>query len=91
MDQSIEAIYENGVFRPQEPVHIANGERVTLIVSSKPNTTDLSDVADLLDEAYIKSCGERSRNAPLLDEVRKSLTGFGGSLSEFICQERDER
>ena len=91
MNRAIEAIYENGVFRPQEPVHIANGERVSLIVSSRPDTTDLSDVADLLDDAYIESCNERSRNTPLLDEVRKSLSGFGGSLSEFICQERDER
>jgi predicted DNA-binding antitoxin AbrB/MazE fold protein len=91
MSQTIEAIYENGVFRPQEPVNIANGERVSLIIASKSSSADLTDIADLLDVEYMEACCRESRDAPLLEDVRKTLRVFGGSLSDFIGEERDER
>lgn len=91
MSQTIEAIYENGVFRPQEPVHVANGERVSLIIASKSNSADLTDVADLLDVEYMETCCRESGDAPSLEETRKALNVFGGSLSDLICEERDER
>jgi predicted DNA-binding antitoxin AbrB/MazE fold protein len=91
MSQTIDAIYENGVFRPQEPVNVANGERVSLIIASTSTSADLADVADLLDLEYMETCCRESRDAPLLEETRKMLSVFGGSLSDIICEERDER
>lgn len=92
MNQRIDAIFENGVFRPEVPVNIANGERVSLDVEVQPSRTDdLSDVQDLLDVEFIESCRRKPGVAPSLEEVRKLLSVFQGSLSDRISQERDER
>jgi len=92
MKQRIDAIFENGVFRPAVPVNIANGERVSLNVESQPSLADeLSDVEDLLDFEFMDSCRCRAVAAPTLEEVRKLLSAFTGSLSDRISQERDER
>lgn len=91
MSQTIDAIYENGVFRPEEPVNVANGERVSLIIASKSASADLTDVADLLDAEYMETCCRESGDAPSLEETRKTLNVFRGSLSDLICEERDER
>jgi predicted DNA-binding antitoxin AbrB/MazE fold protein len=39
MTQSIQAIYEHGVFRPLEPVNCTEHERVVLTVSESPQST----------------------------------------------------
>jgi predicted DNA-binding antitoxin AbrB/MazE fold protein len=92
MIQRIDAIFENGVFRPEVPVNIANGERVSLEVESKPDPIDeLGDVADLLDTEYANSCHRSVGRAPSLEEVRNVLSAFEGSLAERIVSERDER
>jgi len=92
MSQRIDAIFENGVFRPEVPVNIANGERVSLHVESQDMPTDdLSDVGDLLDAEFIESCRRHAGHAPSLEEVRKVLSVFQGSLADRICEERDER
>lgn len=92
MSQRIDAIFENGVFRPEVPVNIANGERVSLDVECKPaRPDDLSDVADLLDTEFMASCRRKGRSAPSLEEVRRVLSVFDGSLADRIAAERDER
>ena len=50
MSQRIDAIFVNGVFRPETPVDVTDGQRVSLNI--EPLSTpadDLSDVRDLLD------------------------------------------
>jgi predicted DNA-binding antitoxin AbrB/MazE fold protein len=92
MNQRVDAIFENGVFRPQTPVNIADGERVSLSVESKLNTaSELGDVADLLDTEFLESCRQHVGHAPSLEEVRKVLSAFDGSLADRISEERDER
>jgi predicted DNA-binding antitoxin AbrB/MazE fold protein len=72
MNQRIDAIFENGVFRPEVPVHILNGQRVRLDVEAQLVTRDdLRDVQDLLDADCVKSCGERASAPPSLGKVRK--------------------
>ena len=57
MNERIDAIFENGVFRPEVPVNITNGERVSLDVQRrKASTNDLGDVLDLLDMELVESC-----------------------------------
>ena len=91
MVERIDAVFENGVFRPEVPVSIANGERVSLSVESRSAASDdLSDVGDLLDVEFMESCRQRAGNAPSLDEVRKMLSAFDGSLADRISEERDE-
>jgi predicted DNA-binding antitoxin AbrB/MazE fold protein len=91
MSQRIEAIFENGVFRPETPVNIANGQRVSLNVEPASVTDDLGDVADMLDTEFIESCRQRAGCAPSLEDVRKLLSAFKGSLADRISEERDER
>jgi predicted DNA-binding antitoxin AbrB/MazE fold protein len=97
MNQRVDAIFENGVFRPETVVNIRNGERVSLNVESKGtsasdlNDDDLSDVGDLLDAEFMESCRKRNGLAPTLDEVRTILSAFNGSLADRISEERDER
>jgi predicted DNA-binding antitoxin AbrB/MazE fold protein len=92
MSQHIDAVFENGVFRPEVPINLADGQRVTLNVESKSVLLDdLSDVADLLDAEYTAMCREQAGRAPSLDEVQLILSAFDGSLADRISQERDER
>ena len=97
MSQRIDAIFENGVFRPETPVNMPNGERVSLNVESKGMSAnnldddDLSDVGDLLDSEFMDSCRQRNGLAPLLGEVQMILSAFDGSLADRISEERDER
>lgn len=92
MNPRIDAIFEDGVFRPEVPVSIANGERVSLhIETTSIRTNDLVDVEDLLDTEYLDSCRARARHAPTLEEIHSLLSAFQGSLSDRIAAERDER
>jgi predicted DNA-binding antitoxin AbrB/MazE fold protein len=92
MNERIDAIFENGVFRPEVPVNITNGERVSLDVQRrKASTNDLGDVLDLLDMELVASCRQNAEPIPSLEEVQSVLSAFEGSLADRICQERDER
>ena len=92
MSQHIDAIYVNGVFRPERPVDFADGERVSLTVDAKStNSDDLNDVVDLLDTEFIDACRQKSGKAPSLEEVRTKLAIYPGSLSDLIREERNER
>jgi len=91
MIQRIDAIYENGVFRPQTPVNIGEGQRVSLNVETQSaRSDDLSDIVDLLDIEFMQSCRPLSP-VPSLEEVRQRLSAFEGSLADRISEERDER
>jgi len=92
MSERIDAIFENGVFRPEVPVNIPNGERVSLDVERQPvGEDDLNDVQDLLDAEFIRSCRQNAGPAPSLEDSQKVLSAFKGSLSDLISEERDER
>jgi predicted DNA-binding antitoxin AbrB/MazE fold protein len=97
MSERIDAIFENGVFRPEVPIHIANGQRVSLDVASldvesrSNSTNDLGDVADLLDLDFMESCRQNNAAVPSIDEVRNLFGKFKGSLADRIIEERDER
>jgi predicted DNA-binding antitoxin AbrB/MazE fold protein len=50
MSEAVEAIFENGVFRPLQPVELAEGERVKLTVTPADEraadpAADLTDIA----------------------------------------------
>jgi predicted DNA-binding antitoxin AbrB/MazE fold protein len=92
MIQHIDAVFENGVFRPEVPLAIQNGQRVSLNIELKSALPDdLADVVDLLDTAYMESCHQHSLHVPSLEEVRTVLSAFQGSLAEQISEERDGR
>jgi predicted DNA-binding antitoxin AbrB/MazE fold protein len=91
MIQRIDAIFENGVFRPEQPVHVSDGQRVSLSIETTADSLDdLADIADLLDHEFMESC-KTSVAAPDLSEARAILSKFKGSLADYISEERSER
>jgi predicted DNA-binding antitoxin AbrB/MazE fold protein len=92
MNQRMDAIFENGVFRPAIPVDIPDGEHVSLNVETHHDpANDLSDVKDLLDVEFMESCRQHAGRALSLEEVQRTLSAFTGSLADRISKERDER
>ncbi len=49
MSEAVEAIFENGVFRPLRPINLEEGERVQLTVTSADSRADdpAADFSDL--------------------------------------------
>ncbi len=87
MIQRVDAIFENGVFRPEQPVHVPDGQRVSLSIETPADSPDdLSDIADLLDHEFMESCSHIV--APDLSEARAILAAFKGSLADRISEER---
>jgi predicted DNA-binding antitoxin AbrB/MazE fold protein len=92
MSERIDAIYQGGVFRPEVPISVPEGQRVSLDVGAATVVPDdLRDVADLLDVEFVAACQRRSNGVPSLDEVRRALSSIQGSLAEMVVAERDER
>jgi predicted DNA-binding antitoxin AbrB/MazE fold protein len=60
---TIKAIYENGVFRPQEPVHLAERTEVEVLI---PVTT----LPDIDDPTGWKAAEARPRTKPSRDTLR---------------------
>lgn len=91
MTQQVDAVFENGVFRPDTPVSFAEGSRVRLSIEPRMRGDDsLEDLEDLLDTAYIAACRQNRRAAPSLEETRRILRSLDASLAELISRERDE-
>ncbi len=86
MSKQIEAIYENGVLRPLEPLDLDEYQRVTITIAD-----DGEGEEDLFDPAFTQWCAEQSRNAPSLEEVRQALAKIRGSMADVVIAERDER
>ena len=91
MTERIDAVFEGGVFRPESPVNIVDGARVSLGVELKRAEDDLHDVADLLEDQLIAP-REPGVAAPVsLEEVRRLLGKYSGSLADLIVEQRDDR
>jgi predicted DNA-binding antitoxin AbrB/MazE fold protein len=83
---TIQAIYENGVLHPLEPLMLGERQKVTVTIS------DASDVAS--NHHLLVSPAEWSHAADDdigLEEVRRALSTIRGSLSESVIEERRER
>lgn len=52
--QTIEAIYQNGMFKPITPIseEIAEGERVKLVVETESDTEDVNPIMKLAENFY---------------------------------------
>jgi predicted DNA-binding antitoxin AbrB/MazE fold protein len=86
MSQTIQAVYENGAFRPLEPVSCHERQRVVLTV--EPVTA--ADAA-LLDHEFLAYCATQGDDSVPLAAVRQALGAIPGSLAADIRAERDAR
>ncbi|MFN0169961.1 MAG: antitoxin family protein [Bryobacteraceae bacterium] len=85
MSQRVEAIYENGVFRPVSRLSLNESQRVILTI------TDIE--AELIDTDLL----ERARaevaampDPPTIEEVRSLLSAIPGSMAEEVMAQRGE-
>jgi predicted DNA-binding antitoxin AbrB/MazE fold protein len=83
MLKPIEAIYENGVLRPLEPLPLA--EHAHVQVSFTPIAEE-----DWLDQEFMDSCGSEGNGTISLEELRRSLSTIRGSMNEAIDLERGD-
>jgi len=86
MEKTVQAVYEDGVLRPLEPVQLEDRQEVTLTISDEGNIPH--------DQPLLASPEEWAAAAgdPIsLDEVRRALATIRGSLSEAVIEERRDR
>ncbi len=86
MEKTVQAVYEDGVLRPLEPVPLENQQKVTVTISDEGDIPrDHPLVAS--PEEWAGAAGD-----PIsLDEVRRALATIRGSLSEAVIEERRDR
>jgi predicted DNA-binding antitoxin AbrB/MazE fold protein len=85
MTRNIPAVYENGAFRPLEPVSYHEHERVLLTVENVAAAEE-----NLLDQEFLAYCQTQADDTVSLEAVRQALAKIPGSLTEDIRAERDE-
>lgn len=92
MAMQVEAVYENGVLRPLEPIPgLVESERV--MISIQDSASAGSEPDDVFDHEMVREARARVaklERIPTLEEVQKSMSSIPGSMSDFISQQRGE-
>lgn len=86
MTKTLQAVYENGVLRPLEPLPLKEHQRVMVTVSDPAERW--------LDQEYMEKVKKDVAGmgpAPSLAEVRQALSKIPGNLSDDIRVERESR
>ena len=89
MPLQVDAVYENGVLRPLQPLDLKEHEHVRVSVI-KAATPDRSSLAVEFIER-IKRELQGAEPAPGLEEVRRRLAKIPGSMAADIVADRGER
>ena len=90
MSVQVDAVYQNGILRPLQPLHLPENERVVVTVSSVSNTLGFGQV----DTEYVEGLVQRlagAESAPGLQEVRRRLSKIPGSMAADFAAEREDR
>src|SRR5712691_7446087 len=86
MAREIDAIYENGVLRPLEPLDLEEQQHVRITIDNGDS------LADLLDTEFMEWCARKAAgDVPSIEEVRQMLSQIKGSMADVVIAERDER
>jgi len=85
VSRTFQAVYENGAFRPLEPVSCQEQERV---VPTFENAAAVEE--DVLDQEFLAYCGTQADDSVSLEAVHQALAKIPGSLTDDIRAERDE-
>ncbi len=97
MSQNIQAIYENGILRPLQPLDLPENETVNItVLDEAPNSeeTHRDKVSRVLREAGLTSQMKFPNAKKLSDEERRRIGKlFSGekSLGEYIDEDREAR
>ncbi len=86
MEKTVQAVYEDGVLRPLEPILLEERQEVTVTISDQGNIPRDHPLLASSDE-WASAAGDPVS----LDEVRRALAPIRGSLSEAVIEERRDR
>ena len=86
----VDAIYENGVLRPLQPLDLTEHEHVVISVARTSPVPGRSSLAVEYVEALRKEM-ENAEPAPGLERVRRRLTRISGSMADEIIAARGDR
>jgi len=89
MPQQVDAIYENGVLRPLQPLDLTEHERVLVSVVKNSVSGRSSLAVEYIER--LRREQEDAEPAPGLEEVRRRLAKIPGSMAAEIVSERGER
>ncbi len=86
MPRTFEAVYEDGVLKPTQPLTLPDHAR--LLVTIVDETAFFSDPS-----VYFSAEEWERANADdiTLEEVRRALSSIDGSLSDAVIESREER
>ena len=90
MTNHVDAVYENGVLRPLEPLPLEEHQRVRVTISSISGDS----LASLVDQNFLEQARKEVAAAgyiPTHEEVRSMTAKDASSWSEAIIAEREER
>jgi predicted DNA-binding antitoxin AbrB/MazE fold protein len=90
MTKQVEAVYENGILRPLEPLPFEEHQHVTVVISEVHTALDRSH----LDAEYLASVRAdvaAMGRIPALADIHKITAKDPGSWAEAIGAEREER
>ena len=87
----IDAVYENGVLRPLEPVTLDENAQVRVFVYPAGQDADIDDLID--HEAMEEARREVAKMGRIrtIEETREMLRDVPGSFADTIIEERGER
>jgi predicted DNA-binding antitoxin AbrB/MazE fold protein len=90
MTNHVDAVYENGVLRPLEPLALEEHQRVRVTISSISGDS----LASLVDQSFLEQARKEVAAAdyiPTHEEVRRMTAMDASFWSEAIIAEREER
>ncbi len=85
MTRKLQAVYEEGVLRPLEPLDLREQQLVNVTI------TDEAPGEPWLDTECLAACAGEAGDSVTLEEVRAALAKIPGSLTEDFIVERDDR
>ena len=87
--EQVDAVYENGVLRPLQPLDLTEHEHVTISVARTYPVPSRSGLAAEYIERLRREM-ESAGPAPGLEEVRRRLTRITGSMADEIIAARGD-
>jgi predicted DNA-binding antitoxin AbrB/MazE fold protein len=90
MTNHVDAVYENGVLRPLEPLPLEEHQRVRVTISSISGDS----LAPLVDQSFLEQARKEVAAAGYIsthEEIRRMTAKDTSSWSETIIAEREER
>ena len=90
MPMQVDAVYQDGILRPLQPLDLAENERVVVTITQEETGAGL----DQLDADFVQGLRRRlagAEPAPGLEEVRRRLSKIPGSTTADFIAEREDR